>query len=309
MANITAAMVKELRESTGVGMMDAKKALVECDGNMEAAVDALRTKGLAKAAKKSGRTAAEGLVCVAVSDDKKNAVVIEINAETDFVARNEKFQNAVTQIAQTALASDAQDVEALSNVEIDGKAIKDMLTELVATIGENMQIRRFERVAANNGVIAHYIHGAIADNMGRIGVAVALNTTADAQKAGEIGRKIAMHVAAAKPEALTSDDLSADRVEREKNVLREKAKTTGKPDNIIEKMLEGQIRKFYSEICLLDQTFVMDTDVNVGQFLSASGKELGADLSIAAYTMYVLGEGIEKEEDNFAEEVLNAVNG
>lgn len=309
MSEITAAKVKELREKTGVGMMDAKKALVESNGDMEAAIDALRAKGLAKAAKKSGRTAAEGLVTVAISDDAKKAVILEINAETDFVARNEKFQGAVHDIAKAALAANISDIEALAKLEIDGKAVQDILTELIATIGENMQLRRIELVEAQDGVIARYIHGAVATDMGRIGVLVALKSTIDAGQAQEIGKKIAMHVAAAKPEYLVPEQVDADRLEREKAVLREQAADSGKPPEIIEKMLDGRIRKFYEEICLLNQTYVIDGESKVGKFVESAGKDAGGELSIQSYSSFILGEGIEKEEANFAEEVKNAVNG
>lgn len=305
MAEITAAKVKELRDKTGAGMMDAKKALVENDGDMDNAVDWLRTKGLAKAAKKSGRTAAEGLVSVAVSDDAKEAVIVEVNAETDFVSRNEKFQDAVKSITEKALESDVATVEELGQLEVNGKPVNDLLTDLIATIGENMQLRRFERVSVDNGAIAQYVHNAVADNLGRIGVLVALESGADKDTLLDNGKKVAMHIAAAKPEALTPEGLPEDRVEREKNVLREKAKETGKPADIIEKMLEGQIRKFYSEICLLNQTFVIDPDHTVEKFVT----QISDDAKITDYKLFVLGEGIEKEEENFAEEVKNAVNG
>mgnify|MGYP006270586145 FL=1 len=305
MAEITVAKVKELRDKTGAGIKKKKKALVENDGDMDNAVDWLRTKGLAKAAKKSGRTAAEGLVSVAVSDDAKEAVIVEVNAETDFVSRNETFQDAVKSITQKALESDVTTVEELGRLEVDGKPVNDLLTDLIATIGENMQLRRFERVSVDNGAIAQYVHNSVAGNLGRIGVLVALESGADKDTLLENGKKVAMHVAAAKPEALTPEGLPEDRVEREKNVLREKAKETGKPADIIEKMLEGQIRKFYSEICLLNQTFVIDPDHTVEKFVT----QISDDTKIADYKLFVLGEGIEKEEENFAEEVKNAVNG
>lgn len=305
MSEITAAKVKELRDKTGAGMMDAKKALVENNGDMDQSVDWLRTKGLAKAAKKSGRTAAEGLVAVAVSDDGKDGVIVEVNAETDFVSRNEKFQEAVNKIAKKALESDTQDIDALGNMDLDGKSVNDTLTDLIATIGENMQLRRFERISVENGAVGHYVHNPISTNMGQIGVIVGLVSNEDQATLKDVGKKIAMHIAALKPEALKPEDLSEERVEREKNVLREKAAGSGKPAEIIEKMLEGQIRKFYSEICLLQQTFVIDGENTVEKYLEQSGK----DIAIADYKIFVLGEGIEKEEENFAEEVKNAVNG
>ena len=305
MSEITAAKVKELRDKTGAGMMDAKKALVENDGDMDQSVDWLRTKGLAKAAKKSGRTAAEGLVALAVSEDGKDGVIVEVNAETDFVSRNEKFQEAVNKIAQTALESGTQDIDALGNMDLGGKSVNDTLTDLIATIGENMQLRRFERICVDNGVIGQYMHNPVSANLGQIGVLVGLVSNEDQATLKDVGKKIAMHIAALKPEALKPEDLSQDRVEREKNILREKASESGKPADIIEKMLEGQIRKFYSEICLLQQTFVIDGENTVEKYLEQAGK----DIAIADYKIFVLGEGIEKEEEDFAEEVKNAVNG
>ena len=309
MAEITAAKVKELRDSTGAGMMDAKKALVENDGDMEAALDWLRTKGLAKAAKKSGRTAAEGLVAVAVSDDAKSAVVVEVNAETDFVSRNEQFQQAVQKIADAALNSDVETVEDLNNLEVEGKKVSDILTDLIATIGENMQLRRLERVSVENGAVAHYVHNAVIGDMGRIGVILGLKSDAPSDKLKEIGKKLAMHVAAAKPEYRTPEDVPEERVERERNVLKEQAADSGKPAEIIDKMVEGRIRKFFEEICLLNQTFVIDGENSVAKFIEHTSKDLGNDLDLVDYRMFVLGEGIEKEEENFAEEVKNAVNG
>lgn len=308
MADITAAMVKELRESTGAGMMDAKNALVECNGNMQDAVDWLRKKGLSKAAKKSGRTAAEGLVSVASSADGKTAAIIEVNAETDFVGRNEQFQGFVTKAAQVALQSDNIEGVAQSSFE-GGKSTQDTLTSLIATIGENMSLRRSQRLSVSSGVVATYIHGAIAPNLGKIGVLVALESTAPADKLQQLGKQLAMHVAASNPEALDVASLDPAAVEREKNVQRETARASGKPDDIIEKMLEGRMRKFYEEVCLTEQAFIMDPDTKISALLEKSAKDAGAPIKLAGFVRYALGEGIEKQETDFAAEVAAVVNG
>ncbi|MEM0976572.1 MAG: translation elongation factor Ts [Pseudomonadota bacterium] len=289
---ITAALVKELRETTGAGMMDAKKALVETDGDMEAAIDWLRTKGLAKAAKKAGRTAAEGLVGVAVKDGV--GVAVEVNSETDFVAKNADFQAMVSKITSNAVA--VSDVEALAALEIDGKPVSEIVTDAVATIGENMGVRRMAKVEGD--VVGSYIHTAAADGMGRIGVLVAL-------KGGDEGtaKQIAMHVAAANPQSLNVDDLDADVVEREKKVLTDQAKESGKPDAVIEKMIEGRIKKFYSEVTLVNQAFVMDPDKSVEQFAKDAGAE------VVGFVRLEVGEGIEKVEEDFAAEVAKTMGG
>jgi len=309
MADITAAMVKELREKTGAGMMDAKAALVECKGNMEEAVDWLRKKGLAKAAKKSGRTAAEGLVAVASSADGKTAAVIEVNAETDFVGRNEQFQAFVTKSAQIALnANDGIDSVAEAAYE-GGKNVKDTLTSLIATIGENMNLRRSKKLSVANGFVATYVHSAIAPNLGKIGVLVGLESTAGADKLQAIGKQLAMHVAAANPEYLDVASVDPKAVEREKNVQRDTARASGKPEEIIEKMLEGRMRKYYEEVCLLEQIFIMDGETKISALLEKAGKEVGAPVKLAGFVRYSLGEGIEKEETDFAAEVAAVVNG
>ena len=300
---ITASMVKELRDSTGAGMMDAKKALTETDGDMEAAVDWLRTKGLAKAAKKSGRTAADGLVAAVLSDDGKKGALVELNAETDFVARNEKFQSALGQIANTALETDGT-LEALQGAKApagDG-TVNDMITGLVATIGENMTLRRTATMEAPNGQVAAYVHSAEAPNMGKIGVLVALEG-ADADKTSEAGRKVAMHVAATSPASATTADLDPELVERERQVLTDQAKESGKPDNVIEKMIEGRLKKFYKEVVLVEQPFVMNPDQTVGQFLEEQGTKL------VGFVRFTLGEGIDKEDDDFAAEVASMTSG
>ncbi len=295
MAQITAALVKGLRDRTGAGMMDAKKALVESDGDMEAAVDWLRAKGLSKAAKKSGRTAADGLVAAVLSDDGKTGALVELNAETDFVARNETFQGALRKIAAVALTTDGS-VEALAGApapEGEG-AISDMITRLVATIGENMTLRRSEKLVADS--VAAYVHSAEADGMGKIGVLVGLNGSGDL---ADVGRKVAMHVAATSPASATVADLDQVLVERERQVLTDQALESGKPANVVEKMIEGRIKKYYKEVVLVEQPFVMNPDQTVGQFLADSNAEL------AGFKLFKLGDGIEKEEDDFAAEVAS----
>ena len=295
MAQITAALVKGLRDRTGAGMMDAKKALVESDGDMEAAVDWLRAKGLSKAAKKSGRTAADGLVAARLAEDGKSGVLVELNAETDFVARNETFQTALNDIAAVALTTDGS-VEALSAAPSpDGEgAVNDMITRLVATIGENMTLRRSVKLSADS--VATYIHSAEAPGMGKIGVLVGLNGSGELEDAG---RKVAMHIAATAPASATVEDLDQALVERERQILTEQAEQSGKPANVIEKMIEGRIKKFYKEVVLVEQPFVMNPDQTVSQFLSDAKAEL------VGFKLFKLGDGIEKEEDDFAAEVAS----
>ena len=297
---ITAAMVKELREKTGAGMMDCKNALNENGGDMEAAVDWLRKKGIAKADKKSARTAADGLVGVASAGAK--AAVIEVNAETDFVARNEGFQSLVTGIASAALGTDGS-VEAISAADLNGKSVADNITEAIATIGENMNLRRAVVMEVANGVVASYIHNAAADGLGKIGVLVALESEGDADKLAAIGRQVAMHVAATNPLAATREDMDQEVVEREKKIFTDTAKESGKPDNIIEKMVEGRIRKFYEENVLLSQTFVIDGENSVEQALKNAEGDVGAAIALKGFARIQLGDGIEKEEDDFAAEV------
>lgn len=307
MAEVTASMVKDLREKTGAGMMDAKKALIEMAGDMEAAVDWLRKKGLATAAKKSGRTAAEGLVAVALSGNK--AAVIEVNAETDFVSRNDQFQSFVTKAAELALEAKS-DIAALANTAFEaGKTVQEKLTHLIATIGENMSLRRTETLEVKNGVVVGYVHNAISPGLGKIGVLVALESTGDKAKLEALGKQIAMHVAATNPQFLDSGSVTAEAIEREKNVIRDTAKASGKPADIIEKMLEGRMRKFYEEICLLEQVFVIDGETKISKVLENAAKEVGAPITLVAYTRFQLGEGIEKEATDFAAEVASVVNG
>ncbi|SET84356.1 translation elongation factor Ts [Oceanicella actignis] len=295
---ITAALVKQLRDMTGAGMMDAKKALTETGGDIEAATDWLRTKGLAKAAKKSGRTAAEGLVGVAVKDGK--GVAVEVNSETDFVARNAEFQKMVSDIAAAAL--DAADVEALLAADLGGKSVKDVVTDKVATIGENMTVRRM--AAVEGDVVASYVHNAVAEGLGKIGVLVALKGS-DKDAMAAIGRQVAMHVAATNPAALSEADLDPALIEREKQVLTEQARESGKPENVIEKMIVGRMNKFFEEVCLLKQSFVINPDLTVEKAL----KEAGADIEIVAFARVQVGEGIEKQEEDFAAEVAKTMGG
>ncbi|KIC37439.1 translation elongation factor Ts [Leisingera sp. ANG-M7] len=289
---ITAAMVKELRESTGAGMMDAKKALVENDGNMEAAVDWLRTKGLAKAAKKSGRTAAEGLVAVVVEGGK--GVAVEVNSETDFVAKNGEFQEMVGKIATAALG--AADVEALAAADLGGKSVAETLTDKIATIGENMSLRRMETLEGET--VVSYVHNAATAGMGKIGVLVAMNGGDET-----IGKQVAMHIAAVNPAALSEADLDASIVEKEKQVQIDIARESGKPEQVIEKMIEGRMKKFVAESTLLNQQFVVNPDLTV----EAAAKEAGA--TITGFVRVEVGEGIEVEKEDFAAEVAKAVQG
>jgi elongation factor Ts len=301
MAEITASMVKDLREKTGAGMMDCKKALNENDGNVEAAVDWLRTKGLSAAAKKSGRVAAEGLVAVATKGNK--GAVVELNAETDFVARNEKFQAFLEKLALFVLENGVEDVEALKTTEMDGKTVTDHITDLIATIGENMQLRRVAYVEVSEGVVAQYVHGALKDGLGKIGVLVALQSSGDAGKLENLGKQVAMHVAAARPEALNIADVDSAKLEREREVLAEQARASGKPEDIIQKMMEGRLRKYYEQVVLLEQTYVIDNENTVSQVLENASKDVGGDITLAGYVRFELGEGVEKEEGDFAAEV------
>ena len=290
--SITASMVKELRESTGAGMMDAKKALTETSGDFEAAVDWLRTKGLAKAAKKSGRVAAEGLVAVSV--DGPNGAAIEVNSETDFVAKNSEFQEMVRGFAGVALGVDS--VDALADADYQGKKISEVLTDKIATIGENLSLRRISKITGDQ--VVSYIHNAAADGMGAIAVLVALKGSNQ-----EFGRQVAMHIAASNPQALNKDELDPSIIEREKSVLTEQARESGKPEQVIEKMIDGRMKKFLSEVTLLGQDFVIDPDLTVEAAAEKSGVE------IVGYVRMAVGEGIEKKEEDFAAEVAKAAQG
>lgn len=298
MAAITAALVKELREKSGAGMMDCKKALTETNGDLDGAVDWLRTKGLAAAAKKSGRIAAEGLVGVCV--DGARGAVVEVNSETDFVSRNEQFQGFVSTVAKLGLVSNG-DLDALNAMDYPetGRTVAEELTHLISTIGENMNIRRVQVLSVDGGEVAAYVHGAIADGLGKIGVLVGA-TGADA---ASFGKQVAMHVAATNPASLSSDDLDPELLEREKQVLTEQARESGKPEEIIEKMIVGRISKYYAEVCLLEQTFVIDGESKV----SKAAKDAGVE--VKAFVRFGLGEGIEKKEEDFAAEVAAAAGG
>ena len=295
MAEITASLVKELRQTSGAGMMDCKKALNETDGNLEEAVDWLRTKGLATAAKKAGRVASEGLVGIA--SEGTTGTVVEVNSETDFVARNDDFQAFVTNV--TGLAAGAGDIDALKAVAYpgEGHTVEEQLTHMIATVGENMGLRRMEVLSVNSGVIASYMHNAISGGLGKIGVLVALQSDADADKLNGLGKQLAMHVAAAAPQSVSRDDLDQESVERERQVLSDQARESGKPEEIIEKMVEGRIRKFYEEVCLMDQTYVVDGESKISKVLEDAGKELGSPVTITGFARFALGDGIEKEED------------
>jgi elongation factor Ts len=302
MAEITAALVKDLREKTGAGMMDCKNALTASAGDVEAAIDWLRKKGLAAAAKKSGRVAAEGLVGVAHMP--REGAVVEVNAETDFVARNEQFQAYVHTVAKQALTS-SSDMESLRQMpHPSGRSVAEELTHLIATIGENMTLRRAAKLSVNQGVVATYIHNALAPELGRIGVLVALESAGDAHKLNALGRQIAMHVAAAKPDALRIEEVDPTALNRERAVLVEQARASGKPEAIIEKMVEGRLRKYYEEVVLLEQVFVVDGETKVAKVVENAAKDIGAPVQLTGFVRFALGEGIEKAEgDDFAAEV------
>ncbi len=306
--SISASQVKELREKSGAGMMDCKKALQETNGDMEAAIDWLRAKGIAKADKKSGRTAAEGLIGVAA--DGSRAVVVEINSETDFVARNEAFQDLVRGIADVALGTDGS-VEAVasSTYPKTGKTITDSITDAVATIGENMNLRRSALLAVDDGVVATYIHNAVAEGLGKLGVLVALESTGDVDALKTVGKQVAMHVAATNPLAVTSSDVDPEIANREKAIFVEQARESGKPDNIVEKMVEGRMRKFFEEVALMSQNFVINPDLTVEAAVKQAEPTVGAPIRITGFVRFQLGEGVEKEESDFAAEVAAAANG
>ncbi len=289
---ITASMVKELRTSTGAGMMDCKKALVEADGDMAKAVDILREKGLSQAAKKASRIAAEGAVVSYVSDDEKIGVIAEVNCETDFVGHNENFQTLAKAIAAQIAAVNPADVEALLASAMDGKTVKDVVTEAIANIGENISIRRFTRYESAEGKVYSYIHGG-----GKIGVLVDIKG-GDA----ELGKDIAMQVAAANPSYMDRSEVSNEELEHEKEVLREQALNEGKPVNVVEKMVMGRVNKYYKEVCLIDQPFIKDGDISVAKLLQSKNAE------VARFSRFQLGEGIEKKQDNLAEEVAKQIN-
>ncbi|MBL4725193.1 MAG: elongation factor Ts [Rhizobiaceae bacterium] len=299
---ITASLVKELRDKTGAGMMDCKNALTEAGGDIEAAIDWLRTKGIAKAEKKSDRVAAEGLIGVA-SEGSKSAIV-ELNSETDFVARNDQFQQMVRDVATTALAGDGA-VEAIAAATISGGdvSVADTITKAIGTIGENMNLRRAAVMEVSNGVVATYVHNAAGDGLGKLGVLVALESTGDTDALIAIGKQVAMHVAATNPVAATKDEMPADVVARERAIYVEQAAESGKPENIVEKMVEGRMRKYFQESVLLSQTFVIDGENTVEQAIKNAEAGVGAPITFKGFTRLALGEGVEKKEDDFAAEV------
>ncbi|MGQ7828759.1 translation elongation factor Ts [Altererythrobacter sp. Z27] len=308
MAAFTAADVKALREKTGAGMMDAKKALEEANGDIEAAIDALRAKGLATAQKKSSRTAAEGLVGVAVAGTK--GVAVEVNSETDFVAKNDQFQDFVRKATSVALGLGADDVEALKGAAYpDGGTVAEKLTNNVATIGENQQVRRMKSVAVSQGVIVPYVHNAAAEGLGKIGVLVALESAASADVLEPLGKQLAMHIASMFPQALDADGLDPEVIDRERKIAAEKAAESGKPADVQEKMVEGAVKKFAKENALLSQAFVMDNKLTVADAVAKAGKDAGSVIVLKDYVRFQLGEGIEKEVSDFAAEVAAAVAG
>jgi elongation factor Ts len=304
MANVTASMVKDLRDKTGAGMMDCKAALAETNGDLEAAVDWLRKKGLAKAAKKAGRVAAEGLIGIAVGGD--SGALVEVNAETDFVGRNDTFKEFVTRVAEIAREVGG-DVEKLHETPLNKGApkVKDAVTEMVSKIGENIAVRRAVALSVTPGVVSAYVHNAAdgSKELGRIGVLVALRSTADKAKLEALGKQIAMHIAFAAPLALTPEHLPADLVARERSVQGDMARQSGKPEAVIEKMIEGRMRKFYEETVLLSQTFAIDGETPIAKVLEKASKELGAPVEIAGFYRFAVGEGIEKVDSDFADEV------
>lgn len=304
MSVVSTSQIKELREISGAGMMDCKKALAESGGDIEEATSWLRKKGLAKAAKKAGRTAAEGLIAVSATDNK--AAMVEVNSETDFVARNEQFQELADTLAGIALKT-GQDIDALNAADYgNGKDVASAITETVATIGENINLRRMAYSEVSQGFVASYIHNAIKPGLGKIGVLVSIETDKDNDAIRDLGKQIAMHVAAVKPESLTRDGVDASRIDRERALYKEQAMASGKPEEIAEKMVEGRIRKFYEEVVLLEQPFVIDGKTPVNEVVANVAKEQGATINVTDYKLLVLGEGIEKEESDFAAEVASA---
>jgi elongation factor Ts len=302
MSNVTGPMVKDLRDKTGAGMMDCKSALVETNGDVEAAIDWLRKKGLSKAAKKSSRVAAEGLIGVAVNGDA--GALVEVNAETDFVARNDTFKEFVKRAAELALLAGGDVDKLLAHPHSPGGAsVKDTATELVAKIGENISVRRTIALSVNPGVVATYVHNASSPELGKIGVLVALKSTADKTKLAALGKQLAMHIAAAAPLALTPEHLSPEVIARERAIHADLARQSGKPENVVEKMIEGRMRKFYEEAVLLSQTFVIDGETQISKVIEKASKDLGAPVTIEAFVRFAVGEGIEKIDGDFADEV------
>lgn len=296
-------LIRALREKTGAGMMDCKNALVECHNVFDDAVDWLRKKGLAAAAKKAARVAADGLVGVAVSADGRSAAIVEVNSETDFVARNEKFQQFASRVAELAVKHGCADVAALKAVEMDGETVEAALTHLIAIIGENITLRRVQHVSVETGAVASYVHSSIAPGLGKIGVVVVLKSAAPADKLTEFGKKLAMHIAAANPQYAHRADVPAEVIEHEKQIFLEQIKDLGRPQNVVEKMVEGRVHKFYEETVLDEQVYIMDGKKKISEVLASMAKEFGSEIAVAEFVKYVLGEGIEKATADFAEEV------
>ena len=305
--SITAAQVKELREKSGAGMMDCKKALNETNGDMDSAVDWLRTKGLAAAAKKSGRVASEGLVAASVSDGV--GALIELNSETDFVSRNDEFQNFAKALADIALGVNDLDALKAADFPSAGRTVEEELTQKIATIGENMSLRRMQKVSVDSGLVVPYVHNAVADGLGRIGVLVGLSSAADEAPLAALGKQLAMHIAATSPASLSVDDLDPAMVQRERDVLIEQAKASGKPQDIAEKMVEGRMRKYYEEVVLLEQIFVVDGETKVKAVIEMAAKDAGSAIALTDFSQFNLGEGVEKEETDFAAEVAAQLGG
>ena len=304
MANITAQMVKELRERTGAGMMDCKAALQETNGDMEQAVDLLRKKGLAKAAKKAGRVAAEGLIGLAVEGPK--GVLVEVNSETDFVARNDLFQGLVKMIANVALTV-GTDMEKIKAAKVGHITIADAIADTIAKIGENMTLRRASQLSVGTGVIASYVHNSVEEGLGKIGVLVALESTGKADELKRFGRMVAMHVAASNPQAIDSSGLDPEVVRREKDVLADKYKAQGKPANVVEKIVESGLKTFFKEVCLLDQAYIHEPDKSVSQAIKEAEGKAGGPIKVTGFVRYALGEGIDRPENDFGGEVAALV--
>lgn len=300
------ALIKKLREATGCGISDCNKALAECGDDFDKSVDWLRKKGLSNAVKKGGRVTSEGLVAVLVNGNV--GTVVEVNSETDFVARNEKFQDFVSEVLKIS-GQFGDDVEKLKSSNFPGKSVsvEEETKNQIGTIGENINIRRIGAVSVNKGAIVSYIHNAVVPNMGKIAVLVGLESTGDQEKLQDLGKQIAMHIAAAKPESLDIASVNQTNLKRETEVLKDQARASGKPENIIEKMIEGRIRKYYEEVVLLEQNFVMDDKVKIKDLLTSSAKEIGAPVALKAFKLFILGEGIEKKETDFAAEVAAAI--
>ena len=301
MSQVSVTLIKELREKSGAGMMDCKTALTESAGDIDSAVDWLRKKGLAAAAKKAGRVATEGLVAVAT--DGTRGAVVELNSETDFVARNPDFQEFVRQLSEIALTSGGDSQATAAAAMQDGQTVSDALTKMIGSIGENLTFRRSTGLTVRDGLVASYVHNSVAPGLGRIGVLVALESKGDRNRLEDLGKKLAMHIAAASPQWLSREDIEAEDLERERSVLEEQARASGRPDEIIAKMVEGRLRKFYSEVCLLDQTYAIDGESRVDRVIKDAAAELGETIAITGFARFQLGQGIEKKETDFAAEV------